>query len=168
MPATKKIEQVKTVIENLKKSKSIALIQYQGLNALDTAALRAKIKENGGSMEVVKNSLITRALKEIGIDLPETLTGPTSLTYCYNDEISPLKEIDKVNKEKNITSFKYGIYENKLLSVDQLKAFLNLPSKSVLLSQLVSDLINPIQRLLYACKFNQTQLVLTLKAMSEK
>lgn len=168
MPATKKIEQVKTVIENLKKSKSIALIQYQGLNALDTASLRAKIKENGGSMEVVKNSLITRALKEIGIDLPETLTGPTSLTYCYNDEISPLKEIDKVNKEKNITSFKYGIYENKLLSVDQLKAFLNLPSKSVLLSQLVGDLINPIQRLLYACKFNQTQLVLTLKAMSEK
>jgi len=168
MPATKKIEQVKTVIENLKKSKSVALIQYQGLNAFDTATLRAKIKENGGNMEVVKNSLITRALKEIGIDLPETLTGPTSITYCYDDEISPLKEIDKVNKEKNLTSFKYGVYENKLLSIDQLKTFLNLPSKSVLLSQLVGDLINPIQRLLYACKFNQTQLVLTLKAISEK
>jgi len=168
MPATKKIEQVKTVIDNLKKSKSVALIQYQGLNALDTAALRAKIKENGGSMEVVKNSLITIALKELGIDLPETLSGPTSLAYCYNDEIAPLKEIDKINKEKNLTSFKYGIYENKLLSLDQLKAFLGLPSKSVLLSQLVGDLINPIQRLLYACKFNQTQLVLTLKAMSEK
>jgi large subunit ribosomal protein L10 len=168
MPATKKIEQVKTIVENLKKAKSVALIQYQGLNAVDTASLRAKIKENGGNMEVTKNSLITIALKEIGIDLPETLTGPTSLTYCYNDEISPLKEIDKVNKEKDLTSFKYGIYENKLLSLEQLKSFLNLPSKSVLYAQLVGGLVNPLQRLVYALKFNQTQLVLTLKAISEK
>ncbi len=168
MPNIKKIEKVSTVLENLKKSKSVALVQYQGLNAGDIAKLRAKVKETGGKMEVVKNTLITRALKEIGIELPQPLTGPTSLTFCYDDEIAPLKEIDRINKEKDITSFKYGIYEEKLLTVDQLKAFLNLPSKSILMSQLVGDLINPLQRLLYACKYNQTQLVLTLKAISEK
>lgn len=168
MPANKKIEKVSTVIENLKKSKSVALVQYQGLNAGDIAELRAKIKETGGSMEVVKNTLITRALKEIGIDLPQTLTGPTSITYCYDDEIAPLKEIDKINKAKEITSFKYGIYEGKLLLQDELSSFLNLPSKSVLYAQLVGGLVNPLQRLVYALKFNQTQLVLTLKAISEK
>lgn len=167
MPNTKKIEQVTQVVENLKKAKSAALIQYQGLKAEDIAQLRAKIKETGGSMEVVKNSLLTLALKQIGIELPQVLTGPTSITYCFDDEVAPLKELDAINKSKDVTSFKYGIYEQKLLAVDQLKAFLNLPSKSALLSQLVSGLVNPLQRLLYACKFNQTQLVLTLKAISQ-
>jgi len=168
MPNIKKVEKVDQVVENIKKAKSVALIQYQGLNAQDISDLRANIQKTGGKMEVVKNTLITRALETLGIKLPTTLVKPTSLTYCFDDEVAPLKEIDKINKSKELTSFKYGIYEQKLLNVDELKAFLNLPSKSTLYSQLVGDLLNPIQRFLYACKFNQTQLVLTLKAMAEK
>ena len=168
MPNIKKIEQVDDVVKKLTEAKSAALIQYQGLNALDISQLRADIKEVGGSMEVVKNSLITRALVKMGIKLPETLTGPTGIAYCNDDEVAPLKEIDKVNKAKEVTSFKYGIYDKKLLSVDELKAFLSLPSKSALISQLLGGLVNPLQRLAYALRYNQTQLALTLKALSEK
>ncbi|MFA5532586.1 MAG: 50S ribosomal protein L10 [Candidatus Shapirobacteria bacterium] len=168
MPAIRKIEQVDQVAKKLADAKSVALIQYQGLNAGDIAQLRADIRAQGGQMEVVKNSLITRALAKIGIKLPETLTGPTSITYCNEDEVAPLKEIDKVNKAKEITAFKYGIFDKKLLSLDELKTFLSLPSKSTLISQFVGGLVNPLQRLVYAMRFNQTQLVLTLKALSEK
>jgi len=168
MPALKKINQVEEVTKKLTEARSVALVQYQGLNAADIAALRANIRAQGGQMEVVKNSLITRALEKIGIKLPETLTGPTSLTYCNEDEVAPLKEIDKVNKAKEITAFKYGIFDKKLLSLDELKVFINLPSKSALISQLLGSLVNPLQRLAYALRFNQTQLVLTLKALSEK
>ncbi|MFA5749813.1 MAG: 50S ribosomal protein L10 [Candidatus Shapirobacteria bacterium] len=168
MPALKKINQVEEVAKKLTEAKSIALVQYQGLNAADISELRANIKQNGGVMEVVKNSLITRALAKIGIKLPETLTGPTSITYCNEDEVAPLKEIDKINKAKEITSFKYGIYDKKLLSLDELKTFINLPSKTTLISQFISGLVNPLQRLVYAMRFNQTQLVLTLKSLSEK
>jgi len=168
MPAIKKINQVEEVAKKLADAKSVALIQYQGLNAGDIAELRANIRAQGGQMEVVKNSLITRALAKIGIKLPETLTGPTSITYCNEDEVAPLKEIDKINKAKEITSFKYGIFDKKLLSLDELKTFLSLPSKSTLISQFVGGLVNPLQRLVYAMRFNQTQLVLTLKALSEK
>jgi large subunit ribosomal protein L10 len=168
MPAIKKIEQVEQVTQKLTEAKSVALIQYQGLNAADVAQLRSDIKKNGGSLEVVKNSLITRALAKIGINLPETLTGPTGIAYCNEDEIAPLKEIDKVNKAKEVTSFKYGIYDKKLLSLDELKSFLTLPSKSALISQLLGGLINPLQRLVYAMRFNQTQLALTLKAVADK
>jgi large subunit ribosomal protein L10 len=168
MPTLKKIEKVDEVVKKLTDAKSAALVQYQGLNAADIASLRANIKEKGGSMEVVKNSLITRAFEKLGINLPETLTGPTSITFCNEDEIAPLKEIDQVNKAKEVTSFKYGFYDKKLLSVDELKKFLTLPSKSTLISQFVGGLVNPLQRLAYALRFNQTQLVLTLKALSEK
>ena len=168
MPATKKIEQVEQVAQKLDQAKSVALLQYQGLTADDITKLRAQVKENGGQIEVVKNSLIIRALEKIGIKLPEILTGPTAITYCNDDEIAPLKEIDKVNKDKELTSFKYGIYDKKLLSLDELKQFLTLPSKSTLISQFISGLANPLQRLSGALRFKQTQLVLTLKALSEK
>lgn len=168
MPNQKKVAKVEDVVEKLSKAKSAALVQYQGLNAADISALRDQIKQNGGLMEVTKNTLITRALAKFGITLPETLTGPTSIAYCNDDEIAPLKEIDKVNKTKDVTAFKYGIYGKKLLSVDELKIFLSLPSKSDLLARLVGGLVNPLQRLVYAMRYNQTQLVLTLKAISEK
>jgi large subunit ribosomal protein L10 len=168
MPNQKKVAKVEDVVEKLNKAKSAALVQYQGLNAADISALRDQIRQNGGLMEVTKNTLITRALAKFGITLPEALTGPTSIAYCNDDEIAPLKEIDKVNKAKDVTAFKYGIYDKKLLSVDELKSFLNLPSKSALLARLVGGLVNPLQRLVYAMRYNQTQLVLTLKAISEK
>jgi len=168
MTTQKKIDQVEDVAKKLSEAKSAALVQYQGLNAADIAQLRADIKDKGGVMEVVKNSLITRALEKLGIKLPETLVGPTSIAYSNEDEIAPLKEIDKVNKSKNITSFKYGVYDKKLLSLDELKAFLNLPSKTALISQFIGGLVNPLQRMAYAFRFNQTQLVLTLKAIAEK
>jgi len=168
MPAIKKIEQVEQVAKKLADAKSVALIQYQGLNAGDIAELRANIRAQGGQMEVVKNSLITRALEKMGIKLPETLVGPTSITYCNDDEVAPLKEIDKVNKAKELTSFKYGIYDKKLLSLDELKTFINLPSKTTLISQFLGGLVNPLQRLAYALRYNQTNLVLTLKALAEK
>ncbi len=168
MPTQQKIDQVEIVAKKISEAKSAALVQYQGLNAADTTELRDQIKQKGGVIEVVKNSLLIRALEKLGIKLPEELTGPTAVTYCNEDEIAPLKEIDKVNKAKELTSFKYGIFDQKLLSLDKLKTLLTLPSKNTLISQFIGGLKNPLQRLAYALRFNQTQLVLTLKAISEK
>lgn len=168
MPNQTKIDQVKTVAENLKSAKSAALLQYQGLNANDIAALRAKVAATGGQIKVVKNTLITRALEKLGIKLPVKLTGPTAIAYGIDDEIAPLKEIAKVNQEKKLTEFKYGIFDQKLLDLDSFKTFLSLPDKSTLIAQFIGGLTNPLNRLAYALKYNQTRLVLALKAISEK
>jgi len=168
MAKIQKIEKVDEVTKKLSEAKSAALLQYQGLTAADVSTLRVKGKNAGASLEVVKNSLITRALGKMGLNLPETLTGPTAIVYCNEDEIAPLKEIDAVNKEKEKTYFKYGLYDQKILSLDELKKFLLLPSKSTLIAQFIGGLKNPMQRIVYAMRFNQQQLVLTLKALSDK
>jgi large subunit ribosomal protein L10 len=168
MSNQQKINQVDEVVVKLTNAKSAALVQYQGLTAADTATLRSKIKEQGGSMEVVKNSLIFRALLKMGITFPVELKGPTAIAYCNADEIAPLKEIDTINKGKEKTEFKYGIYNKKLLSADELKKFLSLPSKSQLIAQFIGGLKNPLQRMVYAMRYNQTQLVMTLKAIADK
>lgn len=168
MPNKQKIDQVALVAKQISDAKSAALIQYQGLDAAGIASLRDQVKQQGGFIEVTKNSLISRALLKLGISLPEKLTGPTAIAYCQTDEIAPLKEIDTVNKAKEKTSFKYGIFNSKLLLIDDLKKLISLPSKSTLVSQFIGGLKNPLQRLAYALRYNQTQLVMTLKAVADK
>ena len=72
MPNQAKVDQVADITAKFEQAKSSALIQYQGLNAADIATLRDNVRANGGRIEVVKNSLITRALANLGISLPET------------------------------------------------------------------------------------------------
>jgi large subunit ribosomal protein L10 len=168
MANKQKIDKVELVSQQISAAKSAALIQYQGLDAAGIATLREKVRENGGNIEVTKNSLIMRALLKLGITLPEELNGPTAIAYCNNDEVAPLKEIDLVNKAKEKTSFKYGIYNGKLLLAEELKRFLSLPSKTHLIAQFIGGLKNPLQRMVYAMRYNQTQLVMTLKAIADK
>ena len=112
MPAQSKIDQVKDVTDKLTAAKSAALIQYQGLTALDISDLRDKVRASGGRIEVIKNRLITLALKNLNIELPETLTGPTAIAFSNDDEISPLKEIDKVKPEDLTAHFVFDLFQS--------------------------------------------------------
>lgn len=168
MPNQAKVNQVADITAKFEQAKSCALIQYQGLNAEGIATLRDNVRANGGRIEVVKNSLIVRSLANLGITLPEKLVGPTAITFCNEDEVGPLKEVDNVNKTQDFITFKYGIYDKKLLAQDELKQFIALPSKSALMAQLLGGLVNPLQRLAYGMRYNQTQLALALKAVAEK
>jgi len=162
------MDQVTKLTQDLKATKSAALLQYQGLEANDINALRASVRNSGGHIDVIKNTLIALALKNIGIDLPKKLIGPTAVVLCDTDEVAPLKEIAKVNQEKEKTEFKYGIYQQKLLSLDELNQLISLPSFTQLLNSFIASLNNPLYRLAYALKFNQTKLALVLKAIADQ
>ena len=168
MPSQQNLDQVEELVEKLQSAKSAALFQYQGLSADEINTLRANVKEKGGAVGVFKNTLLTIALQKLGIKLPEKLTGPTALAVNTEDEIAPLKAISDFAKDKEATTFKYGIYQLQLLPVDQLKQLLSLPSRTTLISQFVGGLANPLQRLVYSLKYNQTRLALVLKAIADK
>ncbi|RLC34526.1 50S ribosomal protein L10 [Candidatus Shapirobacteria bacterium] len=168
MPNQNKIYQVEDLTQKLKDAKSTALLQYQGLTAGQINQLRAEVKKQGGYIEVAKNTLIIRALQNIGVELPQKLTGPTALAFATQDEVTPLKEIDKVNKKLKLTEFKYAIYQQKLLAQDKLQQLLSLPSHTQLISQLIGNISNPLYRFAYDLKFHQTKLLLLLKALASK
>ena len=159
-------------VENIKaavsEAKSVALIDYQGITAETVRQMREEIKENGGQMIVTKNTFITIALRELGIRLPQLLAGPTALVIASADEIAPLKIVDKTRKLLEKPEFKLGIFQGKLLSLEELDQLVKLPAKEVLLAQFTGGLANPLLRLVSAMKYNQTKLVLILKAISEK
>lgn len=168
MPNQAKIQQVEDLVQKLSQAKSAALVQYQGLNAGQIEKLRDAIRTSGGVMEVVKNTILARVFDKAGTTLPEELTGPTAIAFSNQDEIAPLKEFQKMAKEKDKLSFKYGFFEGKLLSSAELQALLSLPSRTALLAQLIANLQNPLQRFVVAGKYQQSQLALTLKALVDK
>lgn len=163
-----KVYEVENLIEKFKSAKSAVLIDYQGLDAGQTTQLRQNINQAGGSMQVAKNTLIKRALENIGIKLDNQIKGPTALVFGLENQIAPLKAIkdmaDKVEKPK----FKLGILDNQLLSLAQTEKLVNLPDRKVLLSMLVNGLNAPLVNLVNALQFNQRKLVLVLKQISKE
>jgi len=158
---------VEDLVGKLKTAKSAALIDYQGLDAEQTAELRKKIKKAGGFMEVIKNTLISRSLAKLGIALDSPLEGPTAVVLANEDEIAPIKAVAEVAKEFKKPEFKFGVYEGKKLALEDLKRFVDLPPKEVLLSQIVGCLANPFSRMIGSLKSNQTKLVLVIKEISK-
>lgn len=163
-----KVYEVENITEKIKSAKAAALIDYQGLDAGQTSQLRQKIKESGGSMQVVKNTLLTLALNNIGVKLEEELQGPTALVLAEENQIAPLKAISQIAEEFEKPKFKFGILDNEFLSSEKIEKLVNLPSKEVLLSMLVNGLHAPMVNLVNALQFNQRKLVLVLKAVSQE
>jgi large subunit ribosomal protein L10 len=68
MPNTKNIEELNNLKEKLSKANSVIFAEYHGLRASDIDSLRNKIYQAGGEMRVTKNTLMSLALKEQGLD----------------------------------------------------------------------------------------------------
>jgi hypothetical protein len=137
MPKIQKIEKVDQIVAKLSESKSAALIQYQGLSAGDISNLRANIKRPAFNGSYQKLPYFP-ALNKIGLSLPETLTARPPLLIATLMKSPPLKKSISLIKIRK-TFFKYGIYNKKLLSLEELNIHL-LPSKSALVAQFIGGL----------------------------
>lgn len=105
MPTPKKIEIVQEIAEKIKESGAVYFSDYLGLNVQQVNELRSELFQNGVNMQVVKNTLILRALNEAGYDVKKEdfLTGSTALVYG-KDPVAPakvLKEFQKKMKDLN-------------------------------------------------------------------
>lgn len=152
MPSQKildmKKEQVSVLAEKFKKAKIIALTEYRGITVEQDTALRSQIRENGDEYVVAKNSIITHAAKEAGIEgFDITLEGPTAVVIGYEDYVKSPKTINDFAKNNDFYKFKAGIMDGKVIDVAEIKKLASLPSKETLYSMLASALLGNIRNL---------------------
>lgn len=151
------------VIDNLaaaiRDAKSVAVIDYQGLPTRELETLRQAIRQVGGKMIVVKNTLLARALGKI---VPTQLQGPTAVVLAENDEVAPLQVLGKMINEKGLPKLKLGIFYDELLDADKVTALSKLPGKNVLLGRLLGYLAAPIYTLAGTLQGNLQSLVYIL------
>lgn len=164
----KKEKIAQELAEKLKDTSSLILADYRGLTHHQLEDLRKNLKKQEAEFPVIKNTILKRVLKEMGQDiegLENYFEGPTAVLITHGDPLSPLKEILKFNRLLQLPNLKAGIFEGKVLMGQDLLTLARLPSKEVILGQLVSLLKTPIYSLHRALNWNMQKLVLTLKAI---
>ena len=165
----KKIDIVTSLSDKFTKAKAVVFTNYQGLTHKQIEGLKKAIKPLEGEFVVAKNSLVTRSLDEnkIKLEKDHVLEGPTGTLFIYNDIVAPLKALAKLIKELNLPSVKFGIMDNAFITTEQVLKLSSLPTREVLLAQLVGGLKSPIFGLHRALNWNLQKLVLTLNAVAQ-
>ena len=154
---SKNLEAKKVVVseisEKLKNCQSMVVVHFNGITVEEVTELRNQFRAAGVEYCVLKNTLVRRALDDMGITgLDHTLSGPSAYAFGMNDPVSPAKVVyDFINKNKDDgrLSVKAGLMDGQVLDATQVKALSELPSKEVLLSRLVGSLQAPVAKLVY-------------------
>ena len=147
-----KAQQVEEIVEKVKKSKSIVLVDYRGLTVAQDTEMRVNMRKAGVDYKVLKNRLVLRALNNCGFDgFEKVLEGPTAVAFGYEDAVAPAKIVaETVTKTNNKIAIKGGIIEGKQASVEEVNALSKIPAKPVLVGQLLGMLTSPMRSLAVA------------------
>ena len=156
---------VEELSEKFKKAKMIVLTEYRGITVEDDTKLRAQVRANGDEYVVVKNSTISYAAKEAGIEgleelegptavvigyedyVDAILEGPTAVVIGYEDYVTPAKVVNDYAKDHDFYTIKTGVMDGKMIDVAEVKKLASLPSKETLYSMLASALLGNIRNL---------------------
>lgn len=162
-----------TVISDLKQrfnaSPFLLLVDYAGLTVAQFAELRNRLVAAGAKCTVVKNSFIKRAAKEAGMpDVSGALTGQTALVTGESDVCAAAKVVKSFAAEFEKPTFKMGILDGKVLSSDEVKALADLPSREILLAQLLGVLQAPASKLVRTLNEPASAFARLLKAKADK
>ncbi len=155
--------------KKLEKSKVIVLASCEGVTVDQMTALRKDIRNLGDEMRVVKNTLLRRALQNLGREeFGKLLVGSTAVTFGYNDEASPVKALYEFAEKAPKLKFKGGMLGEKMLSIKDLEALSKLPNRKQLLSMLLSTMIGPIRNMVSVTQGPIRKFVYALQALKEK
>ena len=129
------------------KSQTLALAEYRGLTVEHMNQLRRQARDKGVYLHVLKNTLARRAVSGTGFEcIAESMVGP--LIYGFSeDAVAAAKVIADFAKGNDKLVIKAGAYAGKALDADGVKALAAIPTKEVLLSQLLGLMQSPVSRM---------------------
>ncbi|HAB59111.1 MAG TPA: 50S ribosomal protein L10 [Lachnospiraceae bacterium] len=144
-----KVEIKQPIVDEIKgyvaDAKSAILVDYRGLTVEQDTALRKQLREAGVVYKVYKNTMLNRAFE--GTDfaqLASHLEGPTAIAFGIEDATAPARILNNVAKTAPALEFKGGVVEGAYYDAEGVKLVANIPSREVLISNLLGSLQSPI------------------------
>ncbi len=146
-----KSEVVSQLTESLKGSSGVYLANFTGLTVEKVTILRSDLRKKGVVMRVAKNTLIKRALANVGVEgLDKWLTGPTAIILAdAEDPMAPAKLlVEFLKKNENALAMKAVHIDGQAYSGDQVQSLAKMPGKRELQAQVVTLALSPGANLL--------------------
>ncbi len=164
-----KQENVAEIKEKISRSQSIILMDYRGLSVDEVTELRAKFRAQGVDYKVYKNTMMRFAFKDSNLEeFNEHLTGPNAIAFGYDDPVQVAKLSYDFAKTNEKLEIKAGVVDGKVVGVDEIKRLASLPSKDVLIAQVLAGFNSPIQGFANVLNGTLKGLVVALNAIAEK
>ena len=151
---SKAIELKKAVVEEIvnkfSKSASAILFDYRGLTVEEVTELRKQFREAGVDYKVYKNTLMKRAVDQVGVEgLDQLLEGPNAIAFSYDDPITPAKIGSEFAKTHKDLELRGGVVEGEFFDEARVKELAAIPSRDVLIGKLLGSLKAPVSNFAY-------------------
>jgi len=171
MVSQAKIYAVDNLAAKLKEAEAFFLVNYQGLLASDLGKLRQQVRESGGELLVIKNSLLARAVEKAGNFTDwhrDSLKGPTACLLDKKGNLSSLKLVAKALEKEG--ALKGGVLKKEavFLSGEQVEELAKLPGYDELMGKLVGSLKGINSSFVSILGGPMRQFVFLLKAIKNK
>jgi large subunit ribosomal protein L10 len=156
--------------ESLSKFDAFFILEPQSLNPVEATALKKDLAPLNSQYNLVKNSLFEKALEQSNMPVVSLGKGQHSIVFSMEKISETAKMITKHSKAKDKERLVImgGVLNSKLINSAQVVALSELPSKEVLLSQLLNVMNAPIRNFLYVLKGNMQEFTYLLRAIEEK
>ena len=128
------------------KAQTLVIAEYRGITVADMTKLRTTARSNGVNLRVLKNTLARRAVAGGAFEVvADQMTGP--LIYSFSvDAVAAAKVVAEFSKTNDKLVIRAGAYGGKALDVNGVKQLASIPSKEILLAQLLGLMQSPISR----------------------
>ncbi|MEP6644637.1 MAG: 50S ribosomal protein L10 [Acidobacteriaceae bacterium] len=144
----RKVEQTEKLGAELKKVSSLIVTSFSKLTVAQDFELRKTVRGSGAKYAVIKNTLAERAAKGTSVEEAlKGLAGVTSIAYTEGDPVALAKALAKYAKDNPEFTFKSGVVEGRVVSINEIQALATMPSKEELYSKLLFLISAPAQRL---------------------
>ena len=162
-------EEVLSVYKDwLKRNEAVILVEYTGATMKMMDGIRGKIREAGGEFHVVKNTLVRRAFKDNGMELPEDyLVRSTAVSFAFTDPAAIAKALTDATKSNEFVKVKGGFMSGKTLNAAQVKSLAEMPPLPVVRAQLLGVLQAPASKLVRTLAEPARGLAAVIKAHAE-
>ncbi|MEE9314184.1 MAG: 50S ribosomal protein L10 [Rhizobiaceae bacterium] len=168
MERAEKREFVAEMKDTLSGMGSIVVAQYNGLTVAEMTALRASMRNAGGTVKVAKNRLVKLALEGTEAEhMADLFTGPTLLAYA-EDPVAGPKAVSDFAKKNDKLVILGGSMGATSLDVNGVKALAALPSLDELRGKLIGMITTPAQRIAMLTKAPAGQVARVIGAYSSK
>ena len=139
MNITEKQKIIDDLHDRLSRSQVVILADYKGLDVASMTKLRREAREANVELRVAKNTLLARASEDTDAAvIKDHFKGPNAIAYSFEDPVAPAKVLSKFAEENEKLEIKIGAMNGKALDLDGIKALAELPSREVLLAQVLS------------------------------
>ena len=143
-----KAETVAAVHQRLKSAKMAIVTEYRGLSVAQITRLRREVRLASGEYQVIKNTLVRRALQDTVFgDLEKLLEGPNGWVFAYEDPVVLSKALIKFADDNDKLKIKGGVFEGRFMDTAGVKILSQMPSKPELQAKLLAMINAPATQL---------------------